>query len=660
MKSTDFKEALLKLPNTIITGKEAFYISTPITTGIRFLEWFKREGRYLNRNSDEYKLKHDLFVVQPNIDDGSKTINRLRNKLGKIIIDPISFEANSWSQDEFNLFWRDIIHTYVDTVIFLEGWQYSNGCCLEFLAAVKFNVKLKRADLLPLPVQEGRILIEDAIDEFNKLSIPALTMEQVLVQLNELKESPKPKIISATNQEQLEDLHFKDAHLNTMAMTSNIAQFVSYGPGLNPKQRYCWIKGVQPNKVFKEMGEAIELLLNNSQEKTVNVRSFLPNQPKGNPFKYGMDDAKEVINLVKDNASKGLYSIVNETISINDGGVSGVVIGNVIEFTPNDTPKGVDKPGICSLPKDIGFNLLRIVYGISPELNFGSEYRVEFSIHPMRRGIQNQQTIIWEIEKVENLEFDFIISWPNNFSEFLGDKAFGLLIADALGLPVPKTTFIGRNVAPFTFGTRTGTNEIWIRTCPKRRTPGKYSTFFGWKDPFEILASEDHHKNNYRISSVLSQESVNPVYSGSLIPTVDKTPYIEGVKGKGDDFMTGKMAPTKLPDYVVKSVENLYEKTHNILGNIELEWVHDGEMAWIVQLHRSKFIAQKGVIYEGTATEYLEFQVKDGLEELRKLISDIKGTDIGVILVGDVGITSHFGDLLRRAKISSFVRNDNN
>jgi hypothetical protein len=44
------------------------------------------------------------------------------------------------------------------------------------------------------------------------------------------------------------------------------------------------------------------------------------------------------------------------------------------------------------------------------------------------------------------------LTWPNRFSRLLGDKAFGLLVADLHGLPVPATTVVGRRVAPFRFG----------------------------------------------------------------------------------------------------------------------------------------------------------------------------------------------------------------
>ena len=98
---------------------------------------------------------------------------------------------------------------------------------------------------------------------------------------------------------------------------------------------------------------------------------------KGNELIYGkkIDNIDEIINLIETNCKNNKYSIVNETIDVNDGGVSGVVFGNIVEFAPNDTPKCVEKPDVCFLGKDMGFSILKTVYGFLPELNFDDECR---------------------------------------------------------------------------------------------------------------------------------------------------------------------------------------------------------------------------------------------------------------------------------------------
>ena len=63
------------------------------------------------------------------------------------------------------------------------------------------------------------------------------------------------------------------------------------------------------------------------------------------------------------------------------------------------------------------------------------------------------------------------IRWPNRFSEFIGDKAFGLLLAHLFDFPVPFTTVVSRYIAPFCFGVSTGSGETWIRTSPRVAAP---------------------------------------------------------------------------------------------------------------------------------------------------------------------------------------------
>jgi hypothetical protein len=61
--------------------------------------------------------------------------------------------------------------------------------------------------------------------------------------------------------------------------------------------------------------------------------------------------------------------------------------------------------------------------------------------------------------------------WPNKFSRLIGDKAFGLLMADRMGVPVPRTLVIPRRVAPFAFGRETGSTEVWTPRAPLSRIP---------------------------------------------------------------------------------------------------------------------------------------------------------------------------------------------
>ncbi|HEX2095212.1 MAG TPA: hypothetical protein VHG28_22640 [Longimicrobiaceae bacterium] len=448
-----------------------------------------------------------------------------------------------------------------------------------------------------------------------------------------------------------DDGHFKDQVLDTLAIRANVAQFVSFDPGLN--QRFAWIRGHEPNAAFGSLAAAVEAILASAPEGSVNIRSFEPHDPKSREFIYGRKTADSVLADLRRLAGEGLYTIVNETVDVDDGGVSGVSYGNVVEFAPGDTPRAVEKPGTAALTRDVAERVFRTVYGFAPALPDRPELRVEFSIHPLRRGYRHDHTIVWEIEELAEPPTEADIGWPNLFSRMLGDKAYGLLVAHALGLRVPHTRAFPRRVAPFSFGNDTGLAEPWIRTCPTVQQPGRFTTRRGWLDPYQLMQEED--PEGTAIASILAQQGVDAKYSGALISQPDGEPLVEGVAGFGDPFMVGEAAPEELPAAVVEEVLEVYRQASSALGPVRFEWVHDGREVWIVQLHKGASATSGRVIFPGEAERFHRFDVSAGIGALRELIARIDGSGEGVVLVGRVGVTSHFGDLLRRARVPSRI-----
>ena len=245
---------------------------------------------------------------------------------------------------------------------------------------------------------------------------------------------------------------FKDAVLDKVSELANVAQFVSFDPLIS--QRYARIRGFPPNHKFDSPEGAIEALLAASPDKSVNVRSFTPDNPKSREFIYGLRSVADAAAAVSRLAATGLNTIVNETVDVHDGGVSGVVLGDVIEVAPQDTPRCVEKEGTVAFARDVGLSLLEKVYHFRPAIDFETDLRVEFSLHPLRRGFRHDHTIVWELENVGPTHSAAETRWPNRFSRFIGDKAFGLLLADALGLPVPATTVFARFFTPVQFWTK--------------------------------------------------------------------------------------------------------------------------------------------------------------------------------------------------------------
>ncbi|WP_245290971.1 hypothetical protein [Sinorhizobium fredii] len=289
---------------------------------------------------------------------------------------------------------------------------------------------------------------------------------------------------------------------------------------------------------------------------------------------------------------------------------------------------------------------METVYGFRPDLHPAKEERIEFSIHPRAQGWMRTHTLVWERERGAMGTASAKNSWPNRFSKHIGDKAFGLLMADDLGLPVPRTVVIGRRVAPFSFGRETGSTEVWVRTAPSVPQPGRFSTVKGWVDPFALLTRED--PNGEFISSVLCQAAIPAEFSGAAIRGGNGSFIIEGTKGEGDRFMLGLDLPQELPGDVIEKVESTFNELTSAFGPVRFEWVYDGSRVWVVQLHRGATETITGVLVPGDAERWQRIEAALPLEEIRSAVEQLEDGS-GLIIVGDIGLTSHIADVVRKA-----------
>lgn len=179
-------DAVLHVFRSILPGRCAVYIAAPITSG-RHLLHFRR--RYeLDASSQHYNRLLNEHVVVPNRGRVRPVIAELRHKLAKPVIDPTELEFPGWTQEQYRALWRAVIEAFADEVVFLDGWEYSNGCAYEFLVACQQHLKMYDEALKPLTLTEGRRLIEDAVNKLRKSGHDSSLQDQVLEQLTVLVE----------------------------------------------------------------------------------------------------------------------------------------------------------------------------------------------------------------------------------------------------------------------------------------------------------------------------------------------------------------------------------------------------------------------------------------------------------------------------------------
>jgi hypothetical protein len=160
------------------------------------------------------------------------------------------------------------------------------------------------------------------------------------------------------------------------------------------------------------------------------------------------------------------------------------------------------------------------------------------------------------------------------------------------------------------------------------------------------LAEEDPEGS--AIASVLSQRGVRAQYSGALIVDASGRPVIEGKRGEGEDLMLGIRLPEQLPQQVTADVMSIFNFLRERLGPVRFEWVHDGGKVWIVQLHRGATQTAEGVLVPGEAKVWNRFYVSTGLNALRSALDTLPENE-GIVLVGEIGLTSHIADVVRKA-----------
>lgn len=173
-------EDFISIYETIIPQQKFVYLSTPITTGPRFLEWYNSVGKDLDDNT--YVLKHKQEVIKPNETDAYFRAIKLSHQLGEMIVNPAQFKANL-SQQQFTRFWVKFVNEHSSSVILSDGWALSKGCVSEFLAAEQNSIPYFDAELNKIPIDDAIKKIKEAILQLNVAQLNCDIQKGILEEL---------------------------------------------------------------------------------------------------------------------------------------------------------------------------------------------------------------------------------------------------------------------------------------------------------------------------------------------------------------------------------------------------------------------------------------------------------------------------------------------
>lgn len=156
---------LLSMLRGTLGTQRFIYLSGPITTGLKFVSWQRGEGGAIE-DEGGWSVARRLKVIEPNCATLLQSAEALR-KDGLDVIEPGSFETGSriWPQPDYYELWKLVIARHACAVRFLDGWQFSAGCAVEFLCALQCDRPTFTMDGKGLPKEEALALIDRALPE---------------------------------------------------------------------------------------------------------------------------------------------------------------------------------------------------------------------------------------------------------------------------------------------------------------------------------------------------------------------------------------------------------------------------------------------------------------------------------------------------------------
>lgn len=175
-------EASLSVLASVLGGRSAYYVSTPMTTGKGSVEL--QHAAAMDRSVPEALDEHRKRMIQYNSTRVRALVAELRRSLASPVINPTAIaDLPGWTQSDYRVLSARVIERYVHTVIFVHGWQHSLGCSYEFLVARQTGAKTVTQKLEEISVAEGIRLIREAANELQRMGKNTSFLEAVTQEL---------------------------------------------------------------------------------------------------------------------------------------------------------------------------------------------------------------------------------------------------------------------------------------------------------------------------------------------------------------------------------------------------------------------------------------------------------------------------------------------
>jgi hypothetical protein len=147
------------------------YLSVPLTTGRAYIELRARKAKTGELDAGEFQAERRR-TVEHNRRRAYEAAKRLRANVRGMVIDPSRMiDVPGWEQRDYHRFWTSVIDQFAEEVFFLDGWQYSVGCTIEFSTAIKLGLPTLTTEFGGLNASIGRQLVYAAVQEYAEIGL---------------------------------------------------------------------------------------------------------------------------------------------------------------------------------------------------------------------------------------------------------------------------------------------------------------------------------------------------------------------------------------------------------------------------------------------------------------------------------------------------------
>ena len=153
---------LISAIECVCPEKTATYVSGPITTGKRFLEWYLEIGHRIEQDALRYGQELSSTVRRQNEREIIAVASIVRAQ-GAIVIEPTSLDVLQWRQSDYLAFWIEVLTRFCRRIILVDGWQYSVGSVVEFFHSIRNGIVAQDSNFKSVTESDGRAQIQEAL-----------------------------------------------------------------------------------------------------------------------------------------------------------------------------------------------------------------------------------------------------------------------------------------------------------------------------------------------------------------------------------------------------------------------------------------------------------------------------------------------------------------